>query len=117
VTVAFLPRVCARSKPTIKADIVQNLADGNLSIDTIARRRGITPRYVSMLFDGDATTSSEFVLMKRLDQAHRMLISPRYSNHTVSSVAFEAGFHLYYPSRRQSSAAFSLLVEALRHRG
>ena len=26
------------------------------------------------------------------------------------------GYHLYYPSRRQSSPAFSLLVEALRHR-
>ena len=26
------------------------------------------------------------------------------------------GYHLYYPSRRQSSAAFSLLVEALRYR-
>jgi DNA-binding transcriptional LysR family regulator len=28
-----------------------------------------------------------------------------------------AGYHLYYPSRRQSSAAFTLLVDALRHRG
>ena len=28
-----------------------------------------------------------------------------------------SGYHLYYPSRRQSSAAFALLVEALRHRG
>jgi DNA-binding transcriptional LysR family regulator len=28
-----------------------------------------------------------------------------------------AGYHLYYPSRRQPSAAFSLLVEALRFRG
>lgn len=27
-----------------------------------------------------------------------------------------AGYHLYYPSRRQPSAAFVLLVEALRHR-
>jgi DNA-binding transcriptional LysR family regulator len=27
-----------------------------------------------------------------------------------------SGYHLYYPSRRQSSAAFTLLVEALRHR-
>ncbi|HML08316.1 MAG TPA: LysR family transcriptional regulator [Xanthobacteraceae bacterium] len=27
-----------------------------------------------------------------------------------------SGFHLYYPSRRQSSAAFSLLVDALRYR-
>ncbi|MET0315055.1 MAG: LysR substrate-binding domain-containing protein, partial [Hansschlegelia sp.] len=28
-----------------------------------------------------------------------------------------SGYHLYYPSRRQTSPAFSLLVEALRHRG
>ena len=27
-----------------------------------------------------------------------------------------AGYHLYYPSRRQPSAAFSLLVDALRRR-
>ena len=27
------------------------------------------------------------------------------------------GQHLYYPSRRQSSPAFALLVDALRHRG
>jgi DNA-binding transcriptional LysR family regulator len=26
------------------------------------------------------------------------------------------GYHLYYPSRRQSSVAFSLLVDTLRHR-
>jgi DNA-binding transcriptional LysR family regulator len=28
-----------------------------------------------------------------------------------------AGYHLYYPSRRQQSPAFALLVEALRYRG
>ena len=27
-----------------------------------------------------------------------------------------SGYHLYYPSRRQSSAAFTLLIEGLRHR-
>ena len=27
-----------------------------------------------------------------------------------------SGYHLYYPSRRQPSAAFSLLVDALRYR-
>ena len=26
------------------------------------------------------------------------------------------GYHLYYPSRRQPSAAFTVLVEALRYR-
>jgi DNA-binding transcriptional LysR family regulator len=28
-----------------------------------------------------------------------------------------SGYHLYYPSRRQSSAAFALMVDALRYRG
>jgi DNA-binding transcriptional LysR family regulator len=28
-----------------------------------------------------------------------------------------AGYHLYYPSSRQASPAFALLVDALRHRG
>jgi LysR substrate binding domain. len=28
-----------------------------------------------------------------------------------------AGYHLYYPSRRQSSPAFDVLVQALRYRG
>ena len=28
-----------------------------------------------------------------------------------------SGYHLYYPSRRQPTPAFTLLVDALRHRG
>ena len=28
-----------------------------------------------------------------------------------------SGYHLYYPSRRQHTPAFSLLVDALRYRG
>jgi DNA-binding transcriptional LysR family regulator len=28
-----------------------------------------------------------------------------------------SGYHLYYPSRRQQSPAFALVVEALRYRG
>jgi AraC-like DNA-binding protein len=76
----------------IKADIVKNLADHSLSIDTVALRHGITPRYVGMLFDGDATTFSHFVLGQRLNRAHRMLTDPRFSDRTVSSVAFETGF-------------------------
>jgi len=28
-----------------------------------------------------------------------------------------SGYHLYYPSRRQPSATFNLVVDTLRHRG
>ena len=76
----------------IKADIGRNLTDRQLSIDTVALRNGITPRYVSMLFESDATTFSEFVLTQRLHRAHHMLTDQRWSDRTVSSVAFDAGF-------------------------
>ncbi|MRS97932.1 hypothetical protein GJQ57_04595 [Ralstonia pickettii] len=36
---------------------------------------------------------------------------------TVHREQVPAGYHLYYPSRRQPSPAFSLVVEALRYRG
>ena len=49
------------------------------------------------------------------------LASPHIANGRLVQVLRDwcppwPGYHLYYPSRRQSSAAFSLVVEALRHR-
>jgi AraC-like DNA-binding protein len=76
----------------IKAAIVENLADRQLSIHTVAAHHGVTPRYVSRLFEVSATTFSEFVLAQRLNRAHRMLIAPAFFGRTVSSIAFEAGF-------------------------
>jgi AraC-like DNA-binding protein len=76
----------------IKAYIVRNLTDRHLSIDAVAGCHGITPRSVSMLFDGDATTFSGFVLAQRLNRVYRMLTDPRYSGRTVSSLASETGF-------------------------
>jgi AraC-like DNA-binding protein len=76
----------------IKADIAKNLTSRDLSLDTVAARHGITSRYVSMLFDGDATTFSEFVVAQRLHRAHRMLTDPRFSDRTVSSLASDSGF-------------------------
>jgi AraC-like DNA-binding protein len=76
----------------IKTAVVENLANRQLSIDTVAARHGVTPRYVSRLFESAATTFSEFVLTQRLNRAHRMLIAPAFFGRTVSSIAFEAGF-------------------------
>jgi DNA-binding transcriptional LysR family regulator len=49
------------------------------------------------------------------------LVQPHLSNGRLKRVLEDwcpryPGYHLYYPSRRQPSAAFALLVEALRHR-
>ena len=91
-TVAGGRGVPAARLRAIKADIVKSITDRDLSIDAVALRHGITPRYVSMLFDGDGTTFSEFVLLQRLNRAYRMLADPRFSDRTVGSLASEAGF-------------------------
>lgn len=49
------------------------------------------------------------------------LVQPHISNGRLKRVLEDwcppyPGYHLYYPSRRQPSTAFALLVEALRHR-
>jgi AraC-like DNA-binding protein len=84
--------VAAARLRAIKADIVANLGDRGLSIDAAAARHGVTPRYVRMLFEGDATTFSDFVVVQRLNRAHRMLIDRRFSERTVSFIALAAGF-------------------------
>nr|GAJ31494.1 transcriptional activator rhrA [Bradyrhizobium sp. DOA9] len=73
----------------IKADFIQNVTMG---IERIAKRQGISSRYVQMLFEESGTTFSEFVLERRLDVARRMLTSPRYKTWSVTAIALEAGF-------------------------
>ena len=73
----------------IKADLTR---DASLPIDVIARRQGVTPRYVQILFEDEGITFGEFVTERRLDVARSMLRSPRYAGWSIASIAFEAGF-------------------------
>jgi AraC-like DNA-binding protein len=76
----------------IKADIRKNLARGALSINEIALRQRVTPRYIQMLFEGEGTTFTEFVLNERLMRAHRMLTDLRFADRLISTIAFDVGF-------------------------
>jgi AraC-like DNA-binding protein len=76
----------------LKADINKNLGSRELTIDAVAARHRITPRYIQRLFADDGTSFTDFVLGQRLARAHRLLMDPRYANAAVSAIAFEAGF-------------------------
>jgi AraC-like DNA-binding protein len=76
----------------IKADIAANLTDPTLSPGAIARRQGVSPRYVRMLFEAEGSTFTDFVLRERSARAYRMLTDRRFANHSISAIAFEAGF-------------------------
>jgi AraC-like DNA-binding protein len=75
-----------------KADIADNLADSSLSAATLARRHGVTPRYVHRLFESEGMTFSQLVRASRLAAVHRNLVNPLLAERTISEIAYEAGF-------------------------
>jgi AraC-like DNA-binding protein len=76
----------------IKADIVRNLGDGDVSVTALAERHHVTVRYIQRLFESAGTTLSQFVLGQRLVQVHRMLADPRHAHRTISTIAYDVGF-------------------------
>lgn len=75
-----------------KTDIIDNLADVELSIAEVAQRQRVTPRYIHLLFETEGVTFSEFVLRQRLSLAHQILTDKRCVSRTISSVAYSVGF-------------------------
>jgi hypothetical protein len=50
----------------VKADIAANLTMHDLSVSAVALRQRVTPRYIHMLFDGEGTRFSQYVLVPRI---------------------------------------------------
>src|ERR1041385_7342595 len=77
----------------IKDDITRHLTDARLSVHTVAARHQVSPRYVQRLFDDSGSTFTEYVMTQRLDRAHRLLSDPKLRDHTLTAIAFAAGFN------------------------
>jgi AraC-like DNA-binding protein len=76
----------------IKSDIEAHLANGGLSPGAVAKRHQISDSYIRKLFESEGTSFSQFVLDRRLERAHRMLMNPALASRSIASVAFDAGF-------------------------
>ncbi len=76
----------------IKADIVANLADPGLAVDTIAARHAISPRYIRALFDSEHTTFTDFVREQRLRRAYRILSDQASIGRSIGMVALDCGY-------------------------
>lgn len=87
-----MPAVRAARLSAVKADILSNLARSDLSLETIAARHRISPRYIGKLFEGDDQSFSEFVRNQRLERARRALADPRLRHVSVNAIAHDAGF-------------------------
>jgi AraC-like DNA-binding protein len=71
-----------------KAFIVHNITRPDLSARSVAKRLGITPRYVHMLFETEGSSFAKFMMQHRLTHTRLMLFDPRFAHHTISMIAF-----------------------------
>jgi AraC-like DNA-binding protein len=77
----------------VKADILASLCRADLTVGEVASRHDLSTRYVQLLFEGEGTTFSEFLLGQRISRAYRMLCDPRFNRRSITSVAFDVGMH------------------------
>jgi AraC-like DNA-binding protein len=76
----------------IKAEIIRDLGNGDVSVAALARSQRVTPRYIQKLFESEGTTLSKFVLGQRLARVHRLLSDPRCADLTIGTIAYKVGF-------------------------
>ncbi len=77
----------------IKADVRVHAWRGDLSLEWVAARHGISARYVRALFEQDDSAFSDYLLEQRLQRAWLRLRDPRHAGSTVSDIAYGAGFN------------------------
>jgi AraC-like DNA-binding protein len=85
--------VAAARMHSIKAGILAELANPNLSAADIAANNGISMSYIRKLFEAEGTTFTEFVLGHRLSMVYRMLTDVRFASRSISRIAHDAGFN------------------------
>jgi AraC-like DNA-binding protein len=71
--------------------IVQNLADPDLRTSAIAQAMGVSARSVQAVFERLATTTSGFILDRRLDAAAKALAQGP-NGRSITDLAFDCGF-------------------------
>lgn len=84
--------VAAARLALVKADICRALTDPELSIETVARRQQVTPRYIQQLFAAGGETFSAYLRDRRVDYAITRLQNRQDEDRPIADIAFEAGF-------------------------
>lgn len=77
----------------IKAQVLSQLCNPDLSAETVAIALRITADYVRKLLHGEGFSFSDYVLRLRLERTATMLRDVRLADRTISWIAFESGFN------------------------
>jgi AraC-like DNA-binding protein len=75
-----------------KETVRKSVSDPMLNGERIARKLGISERYVQRLFEEDGTTVSALIMEERLTAARRNFADPIHDGRTIADIAYGAGF-------------------------
>jgi AraC-like DNA-binding protein len=76
----------------MKAQVIDNLGRGNLTIEKIAQSNGMSVRRAQRMFAQSGQTFSEFVLEQRLSLVRRNLLAVPNRHRKISDIAYSSGF-------------------------
>ncbi|MBC2777197.1 helix-turn-helix transcriptional regulator [Parasphingopyxis marina] len=93
------PNALEFRRKQVMAYIEQNFGQPELSVEHIARRLGVSARYVQMAFAGFEMSPSQCIKKCRLEATAKRLRDPQWSGISITEISFRCGFN--------SSAHFS----------
>ena len=77
----------------IRQTIETLLAEPDLTLTRLAEAEGVSPRYLQKLFASEGENFTHYIRVRRLERCRLDLVSPRYGDHSISSICFRWGFN------------------------
>ena len=98
----------------IVASVLANLADPGLSVASVARQHGISPRYLHQLFQRHERSFAAWVRHERLRRIQHDLMDPTLSRRTAAAIAARWGVLDHRHLSRALRAEFGATADELR---
>ena len=77
----------------VRQAIESLLAEPDLRLSQVAEAAGVSPRYLQKLFAAVGESFTRYVRLRRLERCRLDMLSPRYADTSISSIAFRWGFN------------------------
>jgi AraC-like DNA-binding protein len=99
----------------VKLFIEDHLRNPELKPALVARRMGVSDRYLRMIFAVSDEPASAYILRRRLEECAVQLRDPRWRHHSITSIAFSWGFNSAPHFARSFRAQFCCSPSDYRH--
>jgi len=100
-----------------KAFIDGHLDDPSLDREAIARKLGVSVRYLQQAFADEHCTVSDWIWQRRLERCSQDLANPSLAHKSIGRIAFDNGFSDFSHFCRRFRTAYGMTPSDFRQRG